>query len=247
MYPIRFVLTFVIFCDMLHLKGGAFMVISNLPVLFAERGLSITKVFEDTGISRTTLTSLMRGKASGIHFDTINTLCRYLRTQPGQIFLFAPLDIDFQKIGAVVPGSVSFASDSSVSFKEEDTFCVLSEWGEPGKSCTLAADVNATFAPATRTLRADVAFTLPEGEGASVFLGAFSQLPRPFLSQIEHDFALTHAGLADPLREIRKSGKPKKGDIIPSGVDPMDWLEEKSKYKVSYNITWPKELSYLDV
>lgn len=222
------------------------MVISNLPVLFAERGLSITKVFEDTGISRTTLTSLMRGKASGIHFDTVNTLCRYLRVQPGQIFLFAPLDIDFHKIGAVVPGSVSFASDTSVTFREEDTFYVLSEWGEPAKAFTLDAAICAVFDPATRTLRADVVFTLPEGDGASVFLGAFSQLPRPFLSRIEHDFTQAHAGLADPLREIREPGKPKKGDIMPSGVDPMDWLESKSKYKVSYNITWPKELSYLD-
>ena len=220
------------------------MVISNLPVLLAERGLSITKVFEDTKISRTTLTALVKGKASGVHFDTVNTLCRYLRVDPGQLFLFAPLDIELKKIGAVVPGSVSFFSDTAVSFRELDSFQVLTDWGGAVAAFDLAASVNAAFDVATRTLRADIAFSLPDKEGGSVFLETFSQLPRPFISQIERDFSLVHAGLAAPLLEIREPGKPKAGDIIPNGEDPQEWLDRKLSVKVAYSVTWPKELVF---
>ncbi len=66
------------------------MIESNLRVLLAERNIRITKVAEDTGISRTTLTSLVYGNAQGIQFDTIDKLCRYLRISPGHFFVFAP-------------------------------------------------------------------------------------------------------------------------------------------------------------
>ena len=220
------------------------MVISNLSVLLAERRLNITKVFKDTGISRTTLTALVNGNAAGVHFDTVNTLCRYLQVNPGQLFLFTPFEIQYARIGAVVPGSVSFASDTDVTFQEEDAFSVLSEWGGSGAVFYLSASVRASFDLASRTLRVDMAFSLPGEEGDALFFETFSQLPRPFISQFERDFALTHSGLSEPLRKIREPGEPKKGDIIPPGVDVDTWLDEKMKYKVSYNITWPKELAY---
>lgn len=51
------------------------MIKCNLAVLLAERGLKLTTVSNDTGISRTTLTALANNKNSGIQFDTLNTLC----------------------------------------------------------------------------------------------------------------------------------------------------------------------------
>lgn len=76
------------------------MIICNLAVLLAERHLKITKVSQDTRISRTTLTALANNYGSGIQFETINTLCIYLKTNPEQLILFTPVNID--KINAKV-------------------------------------------------------------------------------------------------------------------------------------------------
>ncbi|MFT9372443.1 helix-turn-helix domain-containing protein [Liquorilactobacillus hordei] len=68
------------------------MIICNLAVLLAERQLKITRISNDTGISRTTLTSLRQNDAKGIQFDTINTLCNYLSVEPKDFFDYSPLD-----------------------------------------------------------------------------------------------------------------------------------------------------------
>ncbi len=66
----------------------------NLSVLLAERNLKITKIAKETGISRTTLTSLYYNYAKGIQFDTFNTLCSYLKITPDQLILFYPYDVE---------------------------------------------------------------------------------------------------------------------------------------------------------
>lgn len=71
------------------------MIKCNLPVLLAERGLKITKVSNDTGISRTTLTALNNNYSQGIQFDTLNKLCNYLKISPGELFLYVPFEINF--------------------------------------------------------------------------------------------------------------------------------------------------------
>lgn len=70
------------------------MILCNLSVLLAERHLKISKVSQDTGISRTTLTALANNYGKGLQFDTIDTLCRYLKTTPAQLIAFAPVAID---------------------------------------------------------------------------------------------------------------------------------------------------------
>ena len=221
------------------------MVISNLPVMLAERHLTISKVYDDTGISRTALTSLAKGRASGIRFDTLNTLCRYLGATPDQLLLFVPIDVTYAGVHILEEDSIVFASDTAVSYRETEIFDVCEGWvgadaGVPnGKGVWLDAAIVAIFDPSTHVLRADVTFTLSPVGGVETYQKHIANLPRAVLSQIEHDFALSHAAISDPLRKIREAGKPQKGDVIPAGVDPMDWLKEKSKLKVSYNVTWP--------
>jgi len=65
----------------------------NLSVLLAERNLKSSKVSKDTGISRTTITSLIYNHSQGIQFDTINTLCNYLKITPGELFEYLPFDL----------------------------------------------------------------------------------------------------------------------------------------------------------
>ena len=69
------------------------MIISNLAVLFAQRGLRTSKVSADTGISRTTLTALSQNRSVGVQLETLNTLCRYLQVTPEQILLYAPVEL----------------------------------------------------------------------------------------------------------------------------------------------------------
>lgn len=69
------------------------MIRSNLSILLAERNLKISKVSKDTGISRTTLTSLSSNNSQGIQFDTFNKLCSYLKVNANDLFSFIPYDI----------------------------------------------------------------------------------------------------------------------------------------------------------
>ncbi len=64
----------------------------NLAILLAERKLRISKVNEDTGISRTTLTSLSNNYSQGIQLDTLNKLCLYLQVSPDRLFAYIPFD-----------------------------------------------------------------------------------------------------------------------------------------------------------
>lgn len=66
----------------------------NLSVLLAERGLKITKVARDTGISRTTLTALAYNYSQGIQFETLDTLCLYLKITPEELFPFVPIGLN---------------------------------------------------------------------------------------------------------------------------------------------------------
>jgi len=54
------------------------MIKCNITEILKEKRLSITKVSKDTGLSRTTLTSLANNTSQGIQFDTLNTLLQYL-------------------------------------------------------------------------------------------------------------------------------------------------------------------------
>lgn len=85
------------------------MLKSNLKVLLAERNISITQVSNDTGISRTTLTSLM-SVAKGIQFETMNTLCNYLKITPSDLFIYVPYDVKIEL------ESFRYKYDSSANF-----------------------------------------------------------------------------------------------------------------------------------
>lgn len=84
------------------------MLIPNLSVLLAERRLSISKVSEDTHISRTTLTALAGHGAKGMQFDTLNTLCQYLKITPGELFIYRPFDLELACDGLPGRSTVEF-------------------------------------------------------------------------------------------------------------------------------------------
>lgn len=71
------------------------MIRNRLAVLLAERGLKITRVAKDTGISRNTITATAQNDSEMIRLETINVLCQYLSIKPGDFFEYEPFDIDF--------------------------------------------------------------------------------------------------------------------------------------------------------
>lgn len=73
---------------------GDCMIKSNLKVKLAENNIRISKIANDTGISRTTLTGLTEGHTKGIQFDTLDKICRYLKIEPADLFVYSPIDIN---------------------------------------------------------------------------------------------------------------------------------------------------------
>ncbi|HEL1644677.1 TPA: helix-turn-helix transcriptional regulator [Streptococcus suis] len=66
------------------------MIKTNFAVLMAERGLKIADVFEDTGISKTTLMALAENTGKGVQFDTVDKLCNYLGVELKDFFVYVP-------------------------------------------------------------------------------------------------------------------------------------------------------------
>lgn len=71
------------------------MIKNRLSVLLAERGLRITRVAKDTGISRNTLTATSQNDTEMIRLETINTLCKYFNITPSDFFEYRPIDLEF--------------------------------------------------------------------------------------------------------------------------------------------------------
>lgn len=66
------------------------MIKTNFSVLIAERGLKIADVYEDTGISKTTLMALAENTGKGVQFDTVDKLCNYLGVELKDFFTYVP-------------------------------------------------------------------------------------------------------------------------------------------------------------
>jgi putative transcriptional regulator len=65
-------------------------IIVNLDVMMARRKISSTELAERVGITQANLSILKTGKARAVRFSTLESLCRELHCQPGDILEFAP-------------------------------------------------------------------------------------------------------------------------------------------------------------
>ena len=60
-------------------------IIVNLDVMMAKRKISSGELAEKIGITPANLSILKTGKARAIRFSTLESICRVLRCQPGDI------------------------------------------------------------------------------------------------------------------------------------------------------------------
>lgn len=62
----------------------------HLDQLLAERGLTLTDLSNQVGITLANLSVLKNGRARAIRFSTLTALCQVLRCQPGDLFTVRP-------------------------------------------------------------------------------------------------------------------------------------------------------------
>lgn len=61
------------------------MIMVNLDVMLAKRHMSLTQLSEEVGLTMANLSVLKTGKAKAVRFSTLDSICRALRCQPGDI------------------------------------------------------------------------------------------------------------------------------------------------------------------
>jgi putative transcriptional regulator len=60
-------------------------IIINIDVMLAKRKMSVTELAERVGITMANISVLKNGKAKAIRFSTLETICKALECQPGDI------------------------------------------------------------------------------------------------------------------------------------------------------------------
>ena len=57
----------------------------NIDVMLAKRKMSVTELSERVGITMANISILKNGKAKAIKLSTLNSICKALNCQPGDI------------------------------------------------------------------------------------------------------------------------------------------------------------------
>jgi putative transcriptional regulator len=60
-------------------------IIINIDIMLAKRKMSVTELTEKVGITMANLSILKNGKAKAIRFSTLESICKALDCQPGDI------------------------------------------------------------------------------------------------------------------------------------------------------------------
>jgi putative transcriptional regulator len=63
-------------------------IIVNLDVMMAKRKMSLNELSQRVGLTTVNLSILKTGKAKGVRFDTLASICSVLDCQPGDILEF---------------------------------------------------------------------------------------------------------------------------------------------------------------
>ena len=69
-------------------------IIVNVDVMLAKRKMKLKELSEATGITIQNLSILKTGKARAIRFSTLDSICKTLQCQPGDILEFQDDDTE---------------------------------------------------------------------------------------------------------------------------------------------------------
>lgn len=96
------------------------MIRNRFSVLLAERELTASKVSADTGISRSTLSTLVNNSGDGVQFKTLDKICNYLEISPNDFFDYSPYILEY---------SLQLTSDRMQAFKNKESLISMANSG----------------------------------------------------------------------------------------------------------------------
>lgn len=65
-------------------------IIINIDVILAKRKMSVTELSEKVGITMANISILKNGKAKAVKLSTLDSICKALQCQPGDILEYVP-------------------------------------------------------------------------------------------------------------------------------------------------------------
>lgn len=69
-------------------------IIINIDVMLAKRKMSVTELSERVGITMANISVLKNGKAKAVKISTLNSICKALDCQPGDILEYTEDEAD---------------------------------------------------------------------------------------------------------------------------------------------------------
>ncbi|WWU64684.1 helix-turn-helix transcriptional regulator [Clostridium baratii] len=184
------------------------MIRCNLAVLLAERNLKITTVSKDTGISRTTLTSLSNNYSQGIQFETINTLCDYLKITPNQLINYIPIDIRLVSSETNTLKKYASLNDNELSI----ILCFVTSYNNKSKRCRVPTKCYLNFDLEEEVNSIDIVLNLfPANDETQIdnsfFVNSLKNLPVPFFNDLESDIISWLISIIKSKYQTSKSSK----------------------------------------
>ena len=182
------------------------MIKCNLAVVLAEKGLKISKVSQDTGISRTTLTALAQNTCKGFQLDTLNTLCKYLDVKPAELILFNSFDFKNVQIS-----DFAFRTANVKEFNNSLFNAVLTVDVEDGVSITTCRFIlyGALSYFCFRDSDADydswVVEVTPKHSNSNVLMEKMKNSAHVFLQGLEHEIGCQLHEIAHQAHEFETS------------------------------------------
>ncbi|WP_030965718.1 helix-turn-helix domain-containing protein [Streptomyces sp. NRRL S-378] len=64
----------------------------DLGRLLTERGMTLTDLAAQVGVTQANLSILKNGRAKAIRFSTLSSICKVLQCQPGDLLTYRPPD-----------------------------------------------------------------------------------------------------------------------------------------------------------
>ena len=66
------------------------MIVINLDVMMAKRKMSLTTLSKELGMTMANISNFKNHKAKAFRFSTLDSLCRILDCQPGDLLEYVP-------------------------------------------------------------------------------------------------------------------------------------------------------------
>ncbi len=65
-------------------------IVINIDVMLAKRKMSVTELSEKVGITMANISILKNGKAKAVKLSTLDSICKALQCQPGDLLEYVP-------------------------------------------------------------------------------------------------------------------------------------------------------------